>query len=751
MNLETRHFKSYVGQIAQKHGGIEGLREVMEKKLRKRAVRGLESASENDASVATEALESLALDRDPTPPQRAALEAIIDAEIRPVIDIVDGKFLSTHPLWTKLSTDAVLRQRLETVFKSIGRLELPGNRQLPYGGTAFVVGDGLIMTNRHVAEIFAAGLGTNLRFRRDARAGIDFIRERGGRNGRVFDVRRLVMIHPYWDMALLAVDGIDTRTPLPLSLLDARDLSLRDIAVVGYPAFDSRNPEDVQNDLFRGEFGIKRLQPGELKGGLKTASFGKLVTAATHDCSTLGGNSGSAVVDLDTGAVIALHFGGRYREQNFAVPAFELSRDQRVIDAGVSFSGSPRPDATDWADWWNRADSEQLDDDTDTGTGTGTATSPSRISTPATSGGTAAVAATAGTMTFELPIRITLTLDAPRILGAQPAGVARAVQEVAGSELEAMREPFRDTDYSTRRGYDAKFLGGGNGTGAQLQAPLPKAKDPQLLAKDRNGNEVIHYQNFSVLMHATRRLALVTASNVTREPQLRKPEAGKDYTRKGLSGLGKNDIEKWFLDPRLESRFQIPDVFFTKDRQAFDKGHLVRRDDVAWGRTYDELRRANGDSYHVTNCSPQVSEFNQSSRGEDNWGDLENHVLSEAASERLCVFAGPVLRRSDEVFHGVGDGGTKIRARIPTRFWKVIVARVEDGLATYGFILEQDVSDVQFEFVVSEEFIPTMVRLSEIEELTGVVFDDALKEADQFDTLRGNEIAQRSGARPKKK
>jgi endonuclease G len=743
MNLETRHLRNYVGQIAQKHGGIEGLREVMDKKLRRREVRGLESASESDAAAATEALENLALDRDPTPPQRMALEAIIDAEIRPVIDIVDGKFLSTHPLWTQLSTDAVLRQRLESVFKSIGRLELPGNRQLPYGGTAFVVGRGLVMTNRHVAEVFAAGLGTNLRFRRNARAGIDFIRERGGRHGRVFAVRRLVMIHPYWDMALLAVDGIESHDPLPLSLLDARDLSLRDIAVIGYPAFDSRNPEDVQNDLFRGEFGIKRLQPGELKGGLKTASFGKLVDAATHDCSTLGGNSGSAVVDLETGAVIALHFGGRYREQNFAVPAFELSRDQRVIDAGVSFAGSPRPDATDWAAWWNRADDERIDED-DLDIDTDVSGTPAIVNAPdADSGTRATVNAAAGTVTFELPIRITLALDVPRIIAGQPS--------VAATEVEAMREPFRDTDYSSRRGYDARFLGGGNGAGEQFKVPLPKARDPQVLARDRNGKEVIHYQNFSVLMHASRRLALLTACNVTREPRLRKPEPGKDYSRKGLSGLGKNDREKWFLDPRLESKFQIPDAFFTNDRQSFDKGHLVRREDVAWGRTYDELRRANGDSYHLTNCSPQVLEFNQSTKGEDNWGDLENHVLSEAASERLCVFSGPVLKRTDEVFHGVGDGGARIRARIPSRYWKVIVARVEDGLAAYGFILEQDLADVDFEFVVSEEFAPMMVRLSEIEERTGVVFDDALKDADQFDTVRGNEIAQRSGARPKKK
>src|ERR1043165_4727694 len=122
-------------------------------------------------------------------------------------------------------------------------------------------------------------------------------------------------------------------------------------------------------------------------------------------------------------------------------------------------------------------------------------------------------------------------------------------------------------------------------------------------------------------MHAKRRLALVTASNVTAEAKLRRPEAGKYYTRKGLSGLGKNDMEQWFQDPRLDAEFQIPDVFFTKDRQAFDKGHIVRRDDVAWGKTYAALKRANGDSYHVTNCSPQVAGFNRSANGEENWGD----------------------------------------------------------------------------------------------------------------------------------
>ena len=171
----------------------------------------------------------------------------------------------------------------------------------------------------------------------------------------------------------------------------------------------------------------------------------------------------------------------------------------------------------------------------------------------------------------------------------------------------------------------------------------------------------------------------------------------EDYTRKGLTGLGPNDQERWYLDPRLDDKFQIPDVFFTKDRKAFDKGHIVRRDDVAWGTTYDspaarQRRQLSRDQLLAAGGGLQPVR----NQGEDNWGDLENHVLSEAANERLCVFAGPVLDPADEVFVGKGDGGTTLRAKIPSRFWKVIVSRVDDGIAAYGFVLEQDLSEVEF-------------------------------------------------------
>ena len=89
----------------------------------------------------------------------------------------------------------------------------------------------------------------------------------------------------------------------------------------------------------------------------------------------------------------------------------------------------------------------------------------------------------------------------------------------------------------------------------------------------------------------------------------------------------------------------------------------MRRDDVAWGLSFDELRRANGDTYHVTNCSPQIAPFNRSASGVDNWGDFENIVLSQAASERLCVFAGPVLDDNDDTFLGRDAPRSRLRVK----------------------------------------------------------------------------------------
>lgn len=56
----------------------------------------------------------------------------------------------------------------------------------------------------------------------------------------------------------------------------------------------------------------------------------------THDCTTLGGNSGSVAFDYTGGQAVGLHFGGSYLKANYAVPASVVAERLagRVVDNG---------------------------------------------------------------------------------------------------------------------------------------------------------------------------------------------------------------------------------------------------------------------------------------------------------------------------------------------------------------------------------------------------------------------------------
>jgi len=305
-------------------------------------------------------------------------------------------------------------------------------------------------------------------------------------------------------------------------------------------------------------------------------------------------------------------------------------------------------------------------------------------------------------------------------------------RETSDGEVEKLAEPIVDRDYSKRKGYDDAFLG--------TTVPLPTVTQKTLVAKMDNGKYVIPYEHFSVVLNKQRRLALFTASNVDAASAAKQPEPG-DYSRLALTGLGENDREKWITDERIAAQFQLPDKFYNEDRTAFDKGHIVRREDVCWGKTLAQVRRANGDTFHTTNCSPQVKHFNQSSQG-GMWGKLENFILKQAEKEKYCLFAGPVFADDDEVFEGYDDKG-KVSVKIPRAFWKLVVAKKGASLQAFGFVLEQDLSRVKFEyeFQVSATFAHKMIRIHDLEaRLTGIKFPAAVTSADQYGTGVGDEM-----------
>lgn len=271
--------------------------------------------------------------------------AIILTIGRPAIFIKDNSFqVPISDVWaTRLNTS---RANIETAIRAVGRVEVtnhPGG--FSYLGTGWLVAPDVIVTNQHVARAFARKEGTEFVFKKNLILGqkigvnLDFREEAGVNAQEQFDVLEILYIEEDLDdrpdIAFLKIDTatrVDgatvnlNATPIPLATTPVDDES--EVAAIGYPAEDSRrNPlSDSEMDAIFGDiYDVKRLQPGQVKSVKDNL--------ITHDCSTLGGNSGSVVLDFKTGVAVGLHFGGKFQVENYAVPA-AIIRD-RMSKLGI--------------------------------------------------------------------------------------------------------------------------------------------------------------------------------------------------------------------------------------------------------------------------------------------------------------------------------------------------------------------------------------------------------------------------------
>lgn len=206
------------------------------------------------------------------------------------------------------------RANIETAIRAVGRIEVtnhPGG--FSYLGTGWLVAPDVIVTNQHVAQAFARKQGAKFVFKKNLLSGqeigvnLDFREEAGVNAQEQFDVLEVLYIEEDLDdrpdIAFLKIDTATrvgganinlNATPILLANTPTDDKS--EVAAIGYPAEDSRrNPlSDSEMDAIFGDiYDVKRLQPGQLKSVKDNL--------ITHDCSTLGGNSGSVVLDFKTG------------------------------------------------------------------------------------------------------------------------------------------------------------------------------------------------------------------------------------------------------------------------------------------------------------------------------------------------------------------------------------------------------------------------------------------------------------------
>jgi hypothetical protein len=287
------------------------------------------------------------------PAEEIGLEAIIRFTARPAILIKNGDFDDPVVPWQDLMEH---KQGILNTAGSVGRVQVQGLPDVPYGGTGFLVAPDVVMTNCHVARIFCALSGNGKwDFLGGVTASVDFVENPDADPPREFPVTEVIGIHDRVDLAMLRIDpengsdGAEPPDPLPLASEEPEELdggSNRRVLLLGYPARDSgRNDPTVMRQIFGDIYDVKRLQPGELLdpvgddliAGPPCSQNTVVDDVIYHDSSTLGGNSGSCVVDLESNQVIGLHYAGLYTRFNQGIALWKLTDDPLLTGAGANF------------------------------------------------------------------------------------------------------------------------------------------------------------------------------------------------------------------------------------------------------------------------------------------------------------------------------------------------------------------------------------------------------------------------------
>jgi S1-C subfamily serine protease len=212
------------------------------------------------------------------------------------------------------------RDKTAGIVYSVGRLERAAGLN-PAVGTGFLVAPDLVLTNHHVLSALSHGADALDR----GMAVIRFHQEfEGPPEPPPSPIVGVVKVHPTLDIALLRVELAAPRPALELDA-GAQPGHLK-VGTIGYPYKDPRNPLFVEA-IYGGLYGMKRGAVGEV-----IESQGHIVA---HDCSTLGGNSGSPLMALDTGKVVGLHFSGEFMYRNESVAAADVAEFLRGATGGA--------------------------------------------------------------------------------------------------------------------------------------------------------------------------------------------------------------------------------------------------------------------------------------------------------------------------------------------------------------------------------------------------------------------------------
>lgn len=452
LEARQRHNEEFVRLLQQRRPAAKAFADALEGELKAKP------------AALDEAVKLLKEERAPeASARRLALETIVKRE-RPVL-LVESDWINKAKALAdgEEAKDLIAqvdarRELIEPLMPLVGRVDAVNFPGSDYVGTGWFVAPDIVVTNRHVASLVARWDGRRFAFRRGVAGNLiesslctahehdDPAPERS----RSFPVTEVLYIEKESgpDIAFLRVARRPDGARRPYIEVSEGDVSANvPVLVVGYPA---RAPKSVipdqkmMEELYQGLYDVKRAAPGY--------TMSPRDAATRHDCTTLGGNSGSVVLDLKTGRAVGLHFAGLYQESNYAVRASVLAayvRERRWTRPPlfeVRAPAAPVPDAA-----------------------------------PQAPGVPVAVVAAGGVATVTVPLTITVSLGAP---SAAPLGLP-----AAGTSIESAEAAVADFWDQRPEGVVAARLGFAEEDGEIGDRPIIAAavRADQLAALQANG------------------------------------------------------------------------------------------------------------------------------------------------------------------------------------------------------------------------------------------------------------------------
>lgn len=276
--------------------------------------------------------------------------ALVLLDGRPVLPVKDHKFSTGESaIWA--SRLAAGKSLIEAALPSVGGILIRTRTGRELIGTGWLLTEDTVVTNRHVAHVFSRST-SGPPWTGGSTAEIESVSLCLDERVTVPPQRELVVTQVRWidedtDLAFLRIQPDPTTPCKPLRLIATlpQHLEERYVVAVGYPQYSSavltHELQQVEaskraeftrviKEMFEGKTGLKMVQPGQIQKVLRTSNG--TVARLQHDCSTLGGNSGSVLLDIESGQVLGTHFGGMPLRSNYAVPASLIGRLARELN-----------------------------------------------------------------------------------------------------------------------------------------------------------------------------------------------------------------------------------------------------------------------------------------------------------------------------------------------------------------------------------------------------------------------------------